>query len=81
MHIQYAPLIADEEIVTKRSSLTRKSSKKNVDGKSFQKVNYITFSQLLLFIFSLLATRSIRFYNLTKRKSSKLLQRTSRRYK
>jgi len=41
MHIQYASLIADEEIVnnkkSKSSSVTRKSSKKLLDGKSFQK--------------------------------------------
>ncbi len=43
MHIQYAPLIVDEEIVNnkklKSSSVTRKSNKKLLDGKSFQKVS------------------------------------------
>ncbi len=42
MHIQYASLIVDEEIVnnkkSKSISRTCKSSKKVVDGKSFQKV-------------------------------------------
>jgi hypothetical protein len=47
MHIQYAPLIADEEIVTKRNSLTRKSSKKVVDGKSFQKQLVLSDSTIL----------------------------------
>jgi hypothetical protein len=43
MHIQYAPLIVDEEIVnnkkSKSSSVTRKSNKKFLGGKSFEKVS------------------------------------------
>jgi hypothetical protein len=43
MHIQYAPLIIDEEIVnnkkSKSNSVICKSSKKLLDGKSFQKVS------------------------------------------
>jgi len=51
MHIQYAPLIVDEEIVnnkkSKSSSVTRKSSKKILDGKSFQKQLVVSDSTIL----------------------------------
>ena len=58
MHIQYAPLIVDDEIDSnkkskgsKRTSLTRKSSKKVLDGKSFHKVSSI-FSPLSFHLFT-----------------------------
>jgi hypothetical protein len=44
MHIQYAPLIVGDSSdnnnkKSKSNSVTRKSNKKTLDGKSFQKVS------------------------------------------
>lgn len=70
MHVQYASLVIDEDISkkkTKSNSLTRKSSKKLLDGKSFQKVCqnfFVKFHLFLLYIF-ILASYINRLINIT----------------